>query len=233
MSSVSVKEVQSLNKRIEKINTERTRVETRTEMLKNQLVADINAYKEQFGVDLYDKDFNKLRELVKAESEKVMNEVSKEYELKEKVVSLIEEGNIEEANKLLNIGVEVEETPENSDSYNEIPTSLDNSSDDLDMNDFEDGNVSDDFGFGGSASDDFEDESTSDDIEDESAPDDFGFGESTSDDFRFGGFNMSVEDDDSIELDMGNTSSGNGMMEVEDDDDPFGFGDLLKGGTKF
>lgn len=225
MSSVSVKEVQSLNKRIEKINTERTRVETRTEMLKNQLLADINAYKEQFGVDLYDKNFNKLRELVKAESEKVMNEVSKEYELKEKVVSLIEEGDIEEANKLLNIGVEVEveDTPENLDAHNEIPTSSDISSDDLDMNDFEDGSVSDDFGFGESAPDDFEDESASDDFEDESSSDDFGFG----------GFDMSVEDDDSVELDMGNTSSGNGMMEVEDDDDPFGFGDLLKGGTKF
>lgn len=232
MSSVSVKEVQSLNKRIEKINTERTRVETRTEMLKNQLLADINAYKEQFGVDLYDKDFNKLRELVKAESEKVMNEVSKEYELKEKVVSLIEEGSIEEANKLLNIGVEVEDTPENLDAHNEIPTSSDISSDDLDMNDFEDENVSDDFGFGGNASDDFEDESASDDFEDESASGDFE-NESTSDDFGFGGFDMSVEDDDSIELDMGNNSSGNGMMEVEDDDDPFGFGDLLKGGTKF
>ena len=119
MESVSVKKVQELNKRIEKINTERTRVETRTQMLKEQILSDIKAYEEQFGVSLSADTFGKIQKLVAAEAKKVAEEVSKEYELKEKVVSAIEKGDIEEANQLLGIVTEVEEEENEEDVVTE------------------------------------------------------------------------------------------------------------------
>lgn len=115
--AVSVAEVRNLNKRIEKINTERTKTETRVSMLKDQLSRKLKDYKDNYGVDLYDEDFRKLCAMVEEETTKVRNEVAEEYEFKEKIVSLIEHGNIDEANKMLGIAVEEpEEVVDNPDS---------------------------------------------------------------------------------------------------------------------
>lgn len=104
--AVSVTEVRNLNKRIEKINTERTKTETRVSMLKDQLSRKLKDYKENYGVDLYSEDFRKLCASVEEETTKVRKEVAEEYEFKEKIVSLIEQGNLEEANKMLGIALE-------------------------------------------------------------------------------------------------------------------------------
>ena len=115
--AVSVTEVRNLNKRIEKINTERTKTETRVSMLKDQLSRKLKDYKENYGVDLYSEDFRKLCARVEEETTKVRKEVAEEYEFKEKIVSLIEQGNIDEANKMLGIVVEEpEETVDNPDA---------------------------------------------------------------------------------------------------------------------
>ena len=115
--AVSVAEVRNLNKRIEKINTERTKTETRVSRLKDQLSRKLKDYKENYGVDLYDEDFRKLCAMVEEETTKVRNEVAEEYEFKEKIVSLIEQGNIDEATKMLGIAVEEpEEVVDNPDS---------------------------------------------------------------------------------------------------------------------
>lgn len=111
MASVSVKDVQVLNKRIESINQERTKVETRSQMLREQINKDIASYKDQFGVDLSASTFSEISKLIKDEARKVASEVSAEYELKEKVVRFIESGDIDGANMLLGIKEEVEEVP--------------------------------------------------------------------------------------------------------------------------
>lgn len=111
MASVSVKDVQVLNKRIESINQERTKVETRSQMLREQINKDIASYMEQFGVDLSASTFSEISKLIKDEARKVASEVSAEYELKEKVVRCIESGDIDGANMLLGIKEEVEEVP--------------------------------------------------------------------------------------------------------------------------
>ena len=116
--AVSVTEVRNLNKRIEKINTERTKTETRVSMLKDQLSRKLKDYKENYGVDLYSEDFRKLCAMVEEETTKVRKEVAEEYEFKEKIVSLIEQGNIDEANKMLGISVEEpEEVVDNQDAF--------------------------------------------------------------------------------------------------------------------
>lgn len=101
--SVAVKDVQALNGRIEELNTKRTKVETQTEMLKGQLSSELSAYEKEFGVNLQGVTLAQTRKLITAEVTKVLNEVSAEYQLKERVVELIEQGDIEAANKLLGV----------------------------------------------------------------------------------------------------------------------------------
>lgn len=203
MASVSVKDVQSLNKRIEKINTEKTRVETRSQMLKDQILSDIKAYKDKFGVDLGAESFSEIKKLIAKEAKKVASEVSDEYELKEKVVSCIEQGDIDGANKLLGI----------------VDTTEDASEEPLEKEDVE---VEDEEEIK-SAEEDFELDtmepisSKNNDlvIEEDDSMDmssDTGDLDMSSD---TGVFDMSVDDDDEDE---------------DDEDDPFGFGDMLSGG---
>lgn len=98
-----VQEVQALNKRIEAINVQRTKAEAKVEMLKKQLVAAIGKYNETYGVNLGDKSFAKLSGKVKAELEKVSGALQVEFELKEKVVSAIENQQYDEAYRLLGV----------------------------------------------------------------------------------------------------------------------------------
>ena len=109
---VNAKDVQSLNSRIETINTNRTKAKTQQEMLQQRLEEELYNYKSQFGVDLKKGSLAQTRVLINAEVKKVVDEVQKEYELKEKVVSAIESGDYEEAYKLLGIKQEVEELVE-------------------------------------------------------------------------------------------------------------------------
>ena len=106
---VNAKDVQSLNSRIETINTNRTKAKTQQEMLQQRLEEELDNYKSQFGVDLKKDSLAQTKVLINAEVKKVVDEVQKEYELKEKVVSAIESGDYEEAYKLLGIKQEVEE----------------------------------------------------------------------------------------------------------------------------
>lgn len=103
---ISAKEVQVLNNQIEKIHTEKTKIETRQEMLKKQLSEELEAYKVQFGVNLEGKDVAQTKSLIEAETKKVTTEVEKEYNLKVKVVDAINKGDFDTAYELLGIEVE-------------------------------------------------------------------------------------------------------------------------------
>ena len=105
---LSVRNIQILNNKIENINKERIKVETQMRMLKDQIFKDLKDYSSKYGVDLSGDSLAEISKNISREAKRVRAEVNAEYELKEKIVSLIESGNIDEANKLLGIGVDSE-----------------------------------------------------------------------------------------------------------------------------
>ena len=103
---LSVRNIQILNNKIENINKERIKVETQMRMLKDQIYKDLKDYSSKYGVDLSGDSLVEISKNISREAKRVRAEVNAEYELKEKIVSLIESGNIDEANRLLGIGVD-------------------------------------------------------------------------------------------------------------------------------
>lgn len=204
MGTVTVKDVQRLNKRIEDINTERTRVETRTQMLKDQILKDIKEYKKQFGVDLSASSFSEIKRLVAEESKAVSEAVEKEYKLKEQVVECIESGDIDGANRLLGVVVDepepegVDEAVEEASEAKELSVDMGSLEEDEDPFFSEDlGEAEQEINLGNSESEESSQSAT--------IPADLmGSMEDEED--------VVVEDDD------------------EEEDDPFGFGSMLNGG---
>lgn len=227
MSTVTVKDVQKLNKRIEEINTERTRVETRTQMLRDQVWKDIEAYEKQFGVSLKAKNFSEVKKLVAQEAKKVADAVEEEYRLKEKVVGCIESGEIDEANRLLGIVVESEETDSEKDLVEE-ETAPDGENDMDEMDSFFSTSTEEEVEVGGEVK---PEKVAGGNESGEEADTDSGFDVSKLGSVSpteepvthsipgdmFAGF----EDDESDDVVDEN---------LEDEDDPFGFGSMLSGG---
>lgn len=227
MSTVTVKDVQKLNKRIEEINTERTRVETRTQMLRDQVWKDIEAYEKQFGVSLKAKNFSEVKKLVAQEAKKVADAVEEEYRLKEKVVGCIESGDIDEANRLLGIVVESEETGSEEDLAEE-ETAPDGENDMDEMDSFFSTSTEEEVEVAGGNENG--EEADTDTVSDSGfdvsklgsvSPTEEPVTHSIPGDM-FAGF----EDDEPEE---GNDSVVEDL-EDEDEDDPFGFGSMLSGG---
>lgn len=221
MDKANIKKVKSLNERIESIQTKRTKAETQKEMLLSSLDAEIKKYSENYGVDLKGKSLKETISLILAEQSKVVADIKSEYELKEKVVSAIESGNIAEANKLLGITDEEEVVVEEEVVEEEY------SSDDFDdFGDIEDEEIDysideeeDDFGG-------IDDSDYSDDEEDEE--NDFSFDElGTADgDDEKAVENLGTNADDIVEeLDTADDDDIYGDMDMDD----FGFGDILSG----
>lgn len=110
----SVQDVASLNKRIEQLNVEGTRTETRISMLTEQLATGLREYESQYGVNLSGKTLKKTAELIKKEYETILSAISEEYDLKSRIVEAIQRSDIDEANRLLGIVPDApeEEEPE-------------------------------------------------------------------------------------------------------------------------
>ena len=192
----------------------------------------LSEYASQFGVELKGNTLNETKKLIAEEVKKVTTEVQKEYDLKEKVVSAIENEDYDLAYELLGIKKEVdvqeevetpqvnlaEEVPEEAFSE-ESPEPIEPEP----MLDFED-------------EEDFEEESM--ELEEDE-----------------GELTMEMEEDEEDEEEMDFLSFSNpskpstagmqgvhevfgdmGELEVEDlpdvDDDDFGFGEMLSG-SKF
>ena len=204
MSTVTVKDVQRLNKRIEDINTERTRVETRTQMLKDQILKDIKEYKKQFGVDLSASSFSEIKKLVAEESKAVSEAVEKEYKLKEQVVECIESGDIDGANRLLGVVVDEPEPEGVEEEVKEASEAEELSVDMGSLEEDEDPFFSEDLG---------------------GAKQEIDLGESKSEE---------SSQSATIPADLMGSMEDEEDVVVEDDeeeeDDPFGFGSMLNGG---
>lgn len=249
---VSVKELEKLNKRIENINKEYTKKKTQQDMLKERLSKEIAAYKKEYNVSLEGKSIAETKKKIIAEHKKLVSEVESEYSLKLQVVQAIEEGDYDEAAKLLGIEPEVEEVEEDEEPVEEeVEDDEATATEDIEVDEDDDEEI--DFGI--------------DEDDEEEEEESFGSDEAEVEDE---GFNMEVEDEDSEveevsaadfmkaagikkpEPDKKSTEvKGSapkdafadmpdveedifGDMEVEDDDDEvdFGFGDMLSG-TKF
>lgn len=107
--AVSVKDVDNLNKRIEKINLDYTKRKTQRDMLKEHIESGIKAYMKEFGVNLGGSNIEEIRAKITEEYNKIVKTVEDEYQLKLKVVQAIEDGNYEEAGKLLGVNEDSEE----------------------------------------------------------------------------------------------------------------------------
>lgn len=251
--SVGVKEVQALNTRISKLNTQRTEVATKINMYKSTLAEELKNYLDSFGVDLSGKTLGETKKLVMAEAERVNATVQEEYDLKKKVVELIEMGDIDEANRLLGI-VEEPEEDETEDPVEEVGESEIEevfSADDMDLGEDETDDF-DDFGFSTEveSQEDDETEEVAEDSqveveeEDDFEDDDFGFGALSVDDSNDGETVEEDADDEEEDSESPVTEGSDGFedgdfsvddLSVEDDldEEDFGFGELLNGGNKF
>ena len=117
----SVQEVASLNKKIEALNTEGTRVETKITMVTDQLSAGLADYAERYGVTLKGKTLKETAANIKREYESLVGAISEEYDLKTQIVEAIQRGDIDKANELLGITPETtDEEPEESEEPEDV-----------------------------------------------------------------------------------------------------------------
>lgn len=218
---MNVKQVKELNERIEAIQTQRTKVETKKEMLMARLTSEISKYEEIYGVKLTGKSLKDTISAIKAEQDRVSKNIQEEYELKEKVITAIESGNIEEANRLLGIVVEEE------NQIDEVESQVDEEDDYIDE---EDNYIDED--------EDFSDEDTSDDL-DADVDMDFSVDDEEEDDFGIDDFGIEDNTSHKSVKNIGSTvdevvkeldDEGEDFDALDDMDfDDFGFGDMLSG----
>ena len=112
---MNANEIKVLNDKIEKIQVQRTKAETKREVLMSRLESEISKYEKEYGVSLKGDTLKDTIKAISVEQKKVSKGIEEEYNLKSKVVSAIESGNIEEANTLLGI-----ETPINDFDVEDI-----------------------------------------------------------------------------------------------------------------
>lgn len=112
---MNANEIKVLNDKIEKIQVQRTKAETKREVLMSRLESEISKYEKEYGVSLKGDTLKDTIKAISVEQKKVSKGIEEEYNLKLKVVSAIESGNIEDANSLLGI-----ETPVNDFDVDDI-----------------------------------------------------------------------------------------------------------------
>lgn len=95
--------IKKLNDKIEKIQVQRTKAETKREVLLSRLDSELSKYEKEYGVSLKGKTLKDTIKAISSEQKKVFDDLEGEYNRKLLVVSAIENGNIAEANELLGI----------------------------------------------------------------------------------------------------------------------------------
>lgn len=102
-----LKKFEELNRTIDKLNTEKTKADAQKEVWEKKLKESIQRYKEVYGVDLSGESFGVIKAKLTKEVEQVESKTVAEYEKAQKIVSLIQSGDIKGAWK--EMGVETEE----------------------------------------------------------------------------------------------------------------------------
>lgn len=112
-----IKNIEELNKRIDTLMHEKTRLDAQREVVDKDLKAQLERYSKEYGVDLSGNSVEECKQLIKAEFDKVKSEEEEKYNQSKAVVELIEAGKTAEAEKLL--GERVEETTKASEVEDE------------------------------------------------------------------------------------------------------------------
>ena len=108
--NITVKEIEELNKRIEVWMKKRTSIEAERTVLHRNLTDAIAEYSKEYGKDLSGSSMKEMAANIENEYNAVSAEMSKEYSLASKVVALLDQGNVEEAQRLLDVSKGVKET---------------------------------------------------------------------------------------------------------------------------
>jgi len=234
----TVQEVQLLNKKIESINTQRTKIETQEEMLKKRLEGELNEFEEKFGIKLKGKTLAETKKLIEAQVKKQTEAIKKEYDVKSKVVAAIDSGDIDQANELLGNKVEkvaeVVEEPETEIGTEEISVEEENLIEDnaAEIDDF-DMDLSDDSEISIEEEEEIEVEIGVEE-EEMNMSADSGSMKMQSVEEAFSDMELSDDEDDGDgEEEMYMSVDDEDTMVVDDSDiNDLGFGDMLKG-SKF
>ena len=96
-----IKNIEELNKRIDTLMHEKTRLDAQREVVDKDLKAQLERYSKEYGVDLSGSSVEECKQLIKAEFDKVKSEEEEKYNQSKAVVELIEAGKTAEAEKLL------------------------------------------------------------------------------------------------------------------------------------
>lgn len=222
--AVTVKAVERLNEKIEKLNQHRTKVQTTQELLESQLATAIEEYKKNYGIDLKGKDFKATKKLIEAECVRVSKEIEDEYSLKDQVVEAIESGDITKAETLLGVSHE-EEEPEEVDEKEEPNDDWDAESGEYETGEGE-SESDDDFGATEIGSDLYNEDEDDTDIFDADP-------ELKSENEEAEGQEQVVEEDEDDSI-FEDDDEEDDIFEdsLEDDDDPYDMKQFLNG-TKF
>lgn len=96
-----IKNIEELNKRIDTLMHEKTRLDAQREVVDKDLKAQLERYSKEYGVDLSGNSVEECKQMIKAEFDKVKSEEEEKYNQSKAVVELIEAGKTAEAEKLL------------------------------------------------------------------------------------------------------------------------------------
>lgn len=120
-------DIEALNKTIKKLNSDKIKAEAQKEMHLKRLKELLANYNKQYGIDLNGKTMSLTKKSLERELESVTTEVSEEYELATKVITLINSGDIAGAKHLLgtndveeDLECEVEEVLEEEEVEEEV-----------------------------------------------------------------------------------------------------------------
>ena len=95
-----------VNEKIKDLNIKREKAKAQKDLLRDSLMKNLEIYKKKYGVDLLGGSFEECEDLIKKEYESVNAEYERQVSFAERVVSLIEDGKIEEAQKVLGVAEE-------------------------------------------------------------------------------------------------------------------------------
>lgn len=109
-----IKEIEKLNREIERLMTEKTKADAQKEVWESRLTESINNYNNEYGVNLAGKDLADIKKKLIAETNIVEAKTKEEFELSRKLVNLINEGDIAGAWSVLGVDInkKVNEHPE-------------------------------------------------------------------------------------------------------------------------
>lgn len=238
-SMLLIKEIEELNKKIDRLMVEKTKSDAQSEVWSNRLNDSIKEYNKLYGVDISGNSLGEIKEKLTKESRVVEEVTRKEFEQAQKIVALVEEGDYVGARKLA--GEEVEEVQEPIQEVEEVVEPVVSNKLEGAVNVVEEMNEDD---FYGVFSDEDETEKSpiievdeSDEVEDEQPLGLNGKAKPVNP-FARGVFKFDDEDEEEDEFVTPNSveapkkSENKFVMEDDEEDDFGGFGSILSG-SKF